>query len=382
MQAPSSLGPRGAGTRAAWLILLTLVPLGCQNSNAPAPVYLGHVTQFHMASMAGESAMQGIRLALHDFPEAADVFQGRPVQVRHTDTRGKPEAYEAQAVRLVAVSRAVALIGGTSVDEAARLAKAEVPVLTFLGHAPPDPAQVVFPLGMAPQPQGKALAAFLVQEQKTTGATLFLDERRAESPLLAQAFAAEFARLRGGDGPAAIRTVRIGEKPAWAELVAKLEPTAGHAVVFAGAAADFEGLRSALAGVASEAPLAFAGSDLDAASLTAGDRPVYLATAYFDDPGNAGCKAFREAFVAANASEPDLHACLGFEATRIAVQALRQSGGKSLKEELARPAEYTGVAGPLSLTSDRVVRRSLFVLRLQNGARTLAVSYTSKAETP
>src|SRR5262245_4389120 len=98
-----------------FLLPILLFLAGCSNTPVPAPIYLGHVaTLSGTDKMAGEQASLGIRLALDELNKETGK---RPVQVRHTDTQGKLEAFEAEAVRLVALNRVVGLLGGTTPQE-------------------------------------------------------------------------------------------------------------------------------------------------------------------------------------------------------------------------------------------------------------------------
>src|SRR5205823_130248 len=98
------------------LLLFAVSIAGCGGSATPEPIYIGHVANLSGPQhQAGDQAALGMRLALRD--KDAGQIDGRPLVVRHTDTRGQLEAYEAQAVRLVAISKVAALYGGTSPAE-------------------------------------------------------------------------------------------------------------------------------------------------------------------------------------------------------------------------------------------------------------------------
>src|SRR5438067_10287813 len=102
-------------------LLLTVAP-GCGASPAPPPIYLGHVTATSAAARGmAEQETLGIRLAIEELTRAGQEKIGdRPVHVKHAETRGEG-AMEAQAVRLAAVSRVVALLGGNTAEEVSLL---------------------------------------------------------------------------------------------------------------------------------------------------------------------------------------------------------------------------------------------------------------------
>src|SRR6266446_1665418 len=141
---------------------LVLFLAGCGGSSSPEPIYIGHVaTLSGPQRRGGEQAALGMRLALLDKTSAQ--VDGRPLAVRHTDTRGQIEAYEAQAVRLVAISKAVAIYGGASPAEVTRLDRGQVTVLTPLGYRPAGASDQVFCVGLSPRVQGEKLAQFAVK---------------------------------------------------------------------------------------------------------------------------------------------------------------------------------------------------------------------------
>src|SRR5687768_17077304 len=79
--------------------------LGC-SSSPQAPIVIGHVSDKTRADKAGLQAELGIRLALHDASKdgaLGESFGGKKVVVQHTDTEGKIDAVESQAVRLFSV---------------------------------------------------------------------------------------------------------------------------------------------------------------------------------------------------------------------------------------------------------------------------------------
>src|ERR1700680_2104568 len=100
------------------MVLFFSMVCGCGASATPAPIYLGHVaTTSGPARASGELEVLGIRLALEELKREG---QDRPVFVKHTDARGQLDAMEAQTVRLVTVSRVVALYGGDTAEEETR----------------------------------------------------------------------------------------------------------------------------------------------------------------------------------------------------------------------------------------------------------------------
>src|ERR1043166_3959556 len=155
-----------ARTSCLWLMVLALA--GCTGST-PAPIVIGHVSDKTRADKAGEQAELGIRLALHELTQdgtISETFGGRKIEVHHTDTRGKLDAFESQAVRLDSVNRCLAIFGGLSSSATLALNNAKAPLLTFSGYAPSGATNLVFCLGLAPARQGTALAEVVAKDTK------------------------------------------------------------------------------------------------------------------------------------------------------------------------------------------------------------------------
>src|SRR5439155_25720668 len=129
---------------------------GCFTGSTPPPIEIGHVSD----KTRGDQAELGLRLALSELSKddsLPQAFGGRKIQIRHTDTQGKLDAFESQAVRLETVSRCTALFGGLSTAETAALANAKIPLLTFHGQPAASPRNHVFHFGMSP---GRQRAVF------------------------------------------------------------------------------------------------------------------------------------------------------------------------------------------------------------------------------
>ncbi len=360
-------------TRGGWVVLAGVVlggPAGCQGPANPPPIVVGHVAALSGADRGGEHAAQGIRLALKQLTDhnLADALHGRSLQVRHTDTRGQTDAFEAEAVRLVGVNRAVALLGGTTAAEVAGLDRAHVPVLAAAGVRPVGGSDLVFAAGMRPVKQAAALARYAAEEMNLVDVLVLIDERRDEFIAVADGFARQFARLRQAQGKrGSAAPVRFGKDARWDELGQLIAKRKGlSAVVFAGRARDWVELRRARAVTV---PLLFAGDDVDAAGLQpVGKEVIYVATAFAPDKdaprGAAFIQKYREAFK----EEPDVAAALGYECLQILADALKRVESPvvhpdKLRDALRDTKDVPGLAGPLTVTADQHVRRPLYVAR-------------------
>ncbi len=359
------------------VFLSLLAACGCGGVASPAPISLGHVANLSGADKAGDQAMLGIRLALEEATaDFGDSFGGRPVQVRHTDTRGALDAYEAEAARLVAVNRVAGVMGGATAKEVAALERCQAPVLSPLGFVAPGSGGQTFCIGMQPGQQAAALARYVTEDGKHSRVTLVVDEQRDESPRFTEPFErAVRAVFAARKEEPRIGTIRFGKEPKWADVTKTIEKADPQAIVFVGKAADARELRKALG--ARKPTFVFAGDDGDFAALEAGpgSETVVLATAFIVDAESPRTQQFAARYKEVFKSEPTVHAALGYESLRLAVEALKRAQPAITHEkfcdELRKLKDFAGLAGPLSFTSENQMQRTLFVVRYDGAGFTL-----------
>ena len=370
------------------LILAVLGFTGCPGNSEPPPIFLGHVANLSGADRSGKQAEQGIRLALQQLTDhnLAESLGGRPLNVRHADTKGQIEGYESVAARMTQVNRVVGLIGGFTPDEVTRLDHAKLPVLTLAGVRPAGTSEMVFAVGMRPGQQAFVLAKYIGEELPLRDVVVLADDRREDFLAVADAFSRYFVdtrRNRPKAAPAALTTIRFGKDANWDDL-AKLiaERKSIEAVVFAGKARDWLEIRrkQALA-----VPLVFAGDDGEVVNLLGADaeKTIYHATAFAPDKdapdGQVFIHKYREAFK----EEPDVAAALAYEALELFAEALKPAGPAFAPDKLL-PAlrevkDFQGLAGKLTVTKEQYVRRPLYVVRLQAGVATTLKRYEADA---
>lgn len=367
--------------RRALLLLagMTIGMCGCGDRGASPVVFLGHVAaRSGVDKEQGEAAERGIRLAVEEINKDPALGAGRPVKVLHTDTLGKLEAFETQAIRLVTVNRVTALLAGITPDEAERLDRARVPLVTLAGMRTPATSDAVFCTGLTPTVQGKALARYAVTDMKATSVIVLADDRRDDALAAAEAFEREFVRAAtGNDGKSSVSRPavwRFGRESklqdlAW-RLRAKDKPSA---LVFAGNASDVRILRVELSD--STTPILYAG-DIGALKTLQSEREtsggVYLVTPFVPDADTAKTKEFAKRYKEAFADEPTVHAALAYDALRLLAEALRRSqelpSATRLSDELTGLKDYAGLSGPLSFDEGRCLRRTAFVVQVTNGS--------------
>jgi branched-chain amino acid transport system substrate-binding protein len=351
-------------------LLLLFALHGCGPSPVPAPIYLGHVATSGPARGTGEQEVLGIRLATMELARSGQDRVGeRPVYVKHADARGEG-AMEAQAVRLVTLSRVVGLFGGNTAEEVTLLDRSRVPLLTPLGATPRGVSELVFATGISPSAQGEALARFAVLEAAVTRMVLLVDERREEARTLADAFEREFQKALQEKKVAFTKPVRVtfGDDAKFAELakrIGELRPSDAKAqgVLFAGSAQDYEEWRQALP--SPEFQIFFGGEE--GTLRESNPRPAYVVSSFAAHKDLPKTMEFAQKFRETFKEEPDAHAALAYDAIRILADVLRRAQtpvNERIVEELRNTKDFPGLTGPLSFGADQQLRRPIFAGRM------------------
>ena len=176
-------------TRRKWLSAAGLLAVAGCAGQSREPIWVGHIGP---VGSRGESAIDGIWQKLADLRADEFTVDGRTVGVRHVEAKEKTRA-RAEASRLLAVNRVVALIVGPDVEGVADIiatARSHGAVAVVLGGTA-DRAladQAVW-LDADPQTQGEMLARYAVSK----GLKTYTSDLKADNEVL-RGFAREFAK--------------------------------------------------------------------------------------------------------------------------------------------------------------------------------------------
>jgi branched-chain amino acid transport system substrate-binding protein len=363
----------------AWL-LAPLLLAGCSHSPATDPIVVGHLAPLSGPDkMIGEHARQGIILAVEEVNAEGEKVNGRRVEVTHVDDRG---AGGDEAVRLIAVNRAVALLGGVSAERAEQIARASqpygVPLVTPSPLPSPLAVETAFSTGPPPAHQGKVLARFAAEELKVKRVAVLLDARGGVFAGVAAAFEREFNA--GGERQA--DQFRYDNDAALADLAGRAAKSKPDAVLIAASVGDFVKLREGLARAEVKGPVLFGGEETAWPALLAesdAGREVYAVTTFaaagLTPQGKEFAKKYRERFK----EEPDQPAADAYDGARLLFEAMRRA--KSSEPERVRPTladlgTFDSLTGPLTIDKgDHGARRPVFVVRQQEGQPKLVKRY-------
>ncbi|HKI33104.1 MAG TPA: ABC transporter substrate-binding protein [Gemmataceae bacterium] len=367
----------------AWL-LAALLFAGCSRSSSTEAIVVGHLAPLSGPDkMLGEHARQGILLAVEEINGDTEKINGRPVEVHQADDCGPPAAAGNAAVRLVTVTRAVALLGGLTSERAEQIARAAQPGVPLVTPSPlpaPLAAETAFSTCPPPGQQGKALARFSAEELKVKHVAVLLDSRSAVCAGVAAAFVKEFrAAERQAD------QFRYENDTGLADLAARAAQAKPDAVLIATPVADFVKLREGLVKAEVKGPFLFGGEESAWPVLFAeagAGHGVYAVTTFAADGltarGQEFAKKYRERFQEA----PDLYAASAYDGARLLFEAMRKAGpGKleRLREQFAGLENFDSLTGPLTIDKDdHGAHRPLFVVQRQEGEAKMVKCYDAK----
>jgi branched-chain amino acid transport system substrate-binding protein len=368
---------------------------GCSQSPSAESIVVGHLSPLSGPDKRiGEHARQGIILAVEEANGENDKINGRSVEVHHADDRGNAPLAGDEAVRLITVNRALALLGGTSTDQAEQIARSmqsygdensQTKQLSGIPFVTPSPlplaSESAFSTGLAPARQGQLLGRFAAQELKTKHVAVVFDGG-SMSAAVAEGFTREFA----ANGSRRADHYRY-EKDGLGELPGRIARAKPEAVLIAAPVADFVKLREGLAGAGLTVPLLFGGEELTWPALVAEPAArdgVYAVTTFAAEgltpQGKELARRYQERF-----QEPlDLYAATAYDGARILFEAMRRA--RSCKPELVREAlggldNFESLTGPFTIDrDDHTARRPAFVVQQQQGQMKLVQRYDAESK--
>jgi branched-chain amino acid transport system substrate-binding protein len=359
-----------------WILIACAVPpalAGCGGRPSAEPLALGQLVPLSGPDRgAGQHAEQGAALAVKVAHEEGKKVLGRDVVVRHVDTRGVPEAAQAEAVRLLKVNRVAGLLGGPDAATAERTARAaqpyEVPLLVTADVPGLPVGDAAFSLSVLPAARGELLARFAAQDLRAGRVAVVTDASSELSQTLAAGFGREWRRLKSA-APEEWTYREEADRAALPDRGARAKP---DLVVLATGPRDFGRLRADLVAAKVKAPLLYGGEDSGATPPGGpeGSGDVYLATVYAAAALSPKGQEFAKRYEQEYREPPDLAAAQAYDGVGLLLDALGRAGSttpKSVRDELAATDNFEGVTGPLGF-QDRGVRRNVFVVRFRGGA--------------
>jgi branched-chain amino acid transport system substrate-binding protein len=376
--------------------------VGCGGPAEPVPIWVGHLAPLSGPHKnRGESARRGILLAVDEANRDTETrIAGRPIYVRHANTHGDPDAFGAEATRLVAVNRVVALLGGmqaADIKEFRRLNRPGLCLISPVGRPPESQGGgKVFFTGLSPSQKAGALARFAADRGFNHVALLVDDddpfgEHRAAAEAFREQFPAAWQKKHrkgqaqvtgpkryGRENPLENRAKALGREMATAGKPSRSKP---QAILLAGKPEALPILR-ATAGLA-HMPVLFAGEEAalpDFLEEPKTNQDIYFATAFAPDAGTERVREFVKRYGKRFGERPDGDAALAYDDARILFAALRQvaATGGNLEQALAATKDFAGLTGPLSIDKNGQAQRPRFIVGIQAGKPRMVKRYPAE----
>lgn len=323
----------------------------------------------------GISARNGIELAINEANETEGV-KGKRLAVRVYDSQGKPEEAAQAVTRLIAQDKVAIIIGeaasSVSMAMAEKAQAAKVPQITYTSTAPEvtQKGDYIFRVCFIDPFQGKVMAKFAKENLNLTQVAVLTDNKAAYSIGLAKVFIEEFQKM--GGQVVGNESYSKGDTDFRAQLTAikKVKP---QGVFVPGYYTDVGliarqarelGLKVPLLGGdgwESEKLFELGGSALDGS---------YFSNHYALDNPDPLLKAFAEKYQKVYGSQPDSVAALAYDATRLAIDAMKRApdlSGKALRDAIAATKDFPGVAGKITINANRDAEKQAVVLKVEGG---------------
>ena len=342
----------------------------------PAPIVLGHY-----ASMSGPKASFGdatdraIRLAVDEANARGGVL-GRKVEVATADDQSNSDQVLPAVYELIDRSHADVVLG----EVASTLTLIGAPACQDRGIPMITPSSVaakitkvgpwIFRVCFTADYQGRAAALFASRDLKARRAAVLVDQGSDYALGYAEAFGPLFERL-GGEVVGSW-SYRDGDDDFKAQLTA-IAASGADVLIVPAMYHDVPGIARQARQVGIVAPL-IGGDGWDAAeTATLGGEAVegsYFTTHYAPDQPDARVRRFIAAFQHAYGSTPDAIAALGYDAARLALDAIARAGStdhEAVRAALAATKDFPGVTGSVTMGPGRDPAKSVMVLQIREG---------------
>ncbi len=365
----------------------TQTPAGGETGQAPsaapgaAPasddvIWLGEVGSLTGSEAAfGISTQRGIELALNEVNAAGGV-KGKKVMVRVYDNQSKPEEAASAVTRLITQDKVKLILGevasSNSLAMAPKAQQAKVPMITPSSTNPSvtEVGDYIFRVCFIDPFQGFVMAKFARENLKFGRVAILEDMKSAYSKGLTEVFDRKFTEL--GGKIVAKEAYSKGDTDFRAQLTA-LKRAKPEAIYIPGYYSDV----GIIARQARELSLKVTllgsdGWDSDKLFELGGSaiEGAYVSNHYSAEDPSPRVQNFIKAYKTAYGSVPDSLAALGYDAAKVAIDAMKRApdlSGPALRDALAQTKDFPGVAGTISIDEKRNAVKPAVVLQVADG---------------
>lgn len=355
-------------------------PTGAQTTQGAAPgedtLLIGEVGALTGAQATfGISSRNGIEMAINE-ANAAGGVKGKKISVRVYDDQSKPEEAGNAATRLISQDRVALILGevasSNSLAMAPKAQAGQVPMITPSSTDPKvtEVGDYIFRVCFTDAFQGFVMAKFARENLKLQQVGILRDQKSAYSVGLATVFAHKFTEMGGkivGD-----EAYSAGDSDFRAQLTT-LKGGKPDGIYAPGYYSDVGVIARQARQAGLNVPL-MGGDGWDSPKLfELGGSAVngnFFSNHYAANDPSERVQKFVKAYQQAYGQIPDSLAALAYDAANVAVDAMRRApdlSGPALRDAIAKTHDFPGVAGNITLNSERNAVKPAVVLKVDNG---------------
>ncbi|MFB1480218.1 ABC transporter substrate-binding protein [Corallococcus sp. RDP092CA] len=327
----------------------------------------------------GISTRNGVALAVKE-ANAAGGVKGKKLVVRVYDDQSKPEEAAQAVTRLITQDKVVLILGevasSSSLAMAEKAQAAGVPMITPSSTNPSvtEKGDNIFRVCFIDPFQGFVMAKFARENLKLNKVAVLQDNKSAYSIGLTEVFRQKFTEL--GGKITATESYSQGDTDYRAQLTA-IKKTQPEGIYVPGYYSEVGIIARQARELGLKVPL-MGGDGWDSEKLfELGGSAIegsYFSNHYSPDNPDARVKKFIADYKADNnGAVPDALAALGYDAARVAIEALKRApdtSGPAVRAAIAQTKDFPGVAGNITLDDKRNAVKSAVVLKVEDGKST------------
>jgi branched-chain amino acid transport system substrate-binding protein len=323
----------------------------------------------------GISTRNGIDLALKEANEAGGV-KGKKLAVRVYDDQGKPEEAANAATRLISQDKVLLILGevasSNSLAMAPKAQEGKVPMITpsSTNIKVTEVGDYIFRVCFIDPFQGFVMAKFARENLKLNRAAVLKDQKSDYSLGLTDVFTRKFAEL--GGKIVATEAYSKGDTDFRAQLTA-IKKQKPEAIYVPGYYTDVGIVARQARELGIKVPL-LGGDGWDSEKLfELGGTALqgsFFSNHYSPEDPSPAVQKFIADYKAAYGGVPDSLAALGYDAAKVAVDAMKRANdlsGPAIRDAIAATKNFPGVAGNITLDEHRNAVKPAVVLEVVEG---------------
>ena len=345
----------------------------------PAAAEQGEILIGEVGSLSGSEATfgtsthEGVEFAIKEINGNGGV-KGRKLAVKVLDDQGKPEEAATATTKLITQDKATLIIGEVASTRSLAMTgvaqKNQVPMITPSSTNPKVTKgnDFVFRVCFIDPFQGLVMAKFARENLKMAKVAVLRDVRNDYSIGLADVFVTEFKKL-GGE-IVKDESYSAGDKDFKAQLAA-IKAANPEAIYVPGYYNDVGLVAKQARRVGLKVPL-LGGDGWDSEKLyEIGGKDIegsYFSNHYSTQDPSPRIQKFVADYKAAYGKVPDGLAALGYDAVKIAANAMARAkslSGPDLRDAIAATKDFDGVTGSITIDQNRDARKPAVVLKVE-----------------